>query len=75
METTTVRVHKQTQERLKKISITEQVSITELIDKLVNEHEKSFWEGFNNEAKSLLNKDEIKSRKTFEKVLNDGLSK
>jgi hypothetical protein len=73
METTTVRVHKQTQERLKKISITEQTSITDLIDRLVNEHEKSFWEGFNNEAKILLDKDEIKSRKTFEKVLKDGL--
>lgn len=39
METTTVRVHEITQERLKKISSTEQVSITELIDKMVEEHE------------------------------------
>ncbi|MBI4377749.1 MAG: hypothetical protein HY578_01490 [Nitrospinae bacterium] len=75
METTTVRIHKQTQKKLKKISITEHINITDLIDKLVDEHEKSFWEGFNSEAKTLLDKYEIKSRKTFEKVLKDGLSK
>jgi hypothetical protein len=75
VETTTVRVHKQTQNRLRKLSVTEQISITDLIDKLVDEHEKSFWEGFNSEAKALLDKDEFKSRKTFEKALKDGLSK
>ncbi|MFZ6017736.1 MAG: hypothetical protein ACOYU0_09120 [Nitrospirota bacterium] len=74
METTTVRVRKQTQERLKKISGAEQISVIELIDKLINEHEKSFWKGFNEEAKAYLDKEEIKSRKTFEKVTRDGLS-
>ena len=42
METTTVRVHKATQEKLKKISSSERVSITDLIDRLVEEHERSF---------------------------------
>ncbi len=75
METTTVRVYKQTQKKLKKISVHENVSVVELIDKLIKEHEKSFWHGFDDETKSFLDKEEIKARKTFEKVLKDGLSK
>jgi predicted CopG family antitoxin len=75
METTTVRVRKQTQEKLKKISVDEHISVTELIDRLVKKHEKSFWKGFSEEAKAFLDKEEIKSRKTFEKALKDGLSK
>ncbi|MEK6725592.1 MAG: hypothetical protein AABY54_03455 [Deltaproteobacteria bacterium] len=66
METTTVRVHKITQERLKKISSAEHVSITELIDKLVEEHEKSFWKGFEDEARAFLSKEETKARNSFE---------
>lgn len=75
METTTVRVHKRTQEKLKKISGAEKVSVIELIDRLINEHEKSFWKGFKEEANTFLSKEEIKTRKTFEKALKDGLSK
>ncbi len=75
METTTVRIYKQTQKKLKKISVHENVSIVELLDKLIKEHEKSFWHGFDDEAKFFLDKEEIKARKTFEKVLKDGLSK
>ena len=75
METTTVRVRKQTQEKLKKISGDEKISVTALIDKLIDEHERSFWRGFKDEAKAYLDKEEIKTRKTFEKVSKDGLSK
>jgi hypothetical protein len=75
METTTVRVHKTTQEKLKKISLSERVSITELIDHLVEEHERSFWRGFEDEAVTFLDKEERKSRKTFEGVLGDDLAK
>lgn len=75
METTTVRVRKITQERLKKLSTTEQVSITELIDKLVEERERSFWKGFEDEAEAFLDREERKTRKTFEGALGDGLAK
>jgi hypothetical protein len=75
METTTVRVRKETQEKLKKISGAERISITELVDKLIKEHEKSFWTGFNDEARAFLDKEELKIRKTFEKASKDGLSK
>lgn len=75
METTTVRVRKITQERLKKLSASEHVSITELIDKLVEERERSFWKGFEDEAEAFLDKEERKTRKTFEGALGDGLAK
>ena len=75
METTTVRVRRETQEKLKKLSGAERISITELVDKLINEHEKSFWKGFDDEANAFLDKKELKSRKTFEKALKDGFSK
>ncbi len=75
METTTVRVHKATQERLKKLSSTEHVTITDLIDKLVNEHERSFWKGFEDEATAFLDKEESKARKTFEGALGDGIAR
>lgn len=75
METTTVRVHKKTREKLKKISSSEHISITELIDQLVEEHERSFWRGFEDEAVTFLDKAEKRSRKSFEGVLGDGLAK
>ncbi|MCL4479392.1 MAG: hypothetical protein M1381_09890 [Deltaproteobacteria bacterium] len=75
MQTTTVRVYEQTREKLKKISGIEKVSITNLLDKLVKEYEKSFWEGFDSEAKVLLNKKELKLRTIFEKTIKDGFSK
>jgi len=75
METTTVRVHKRTQERLKKLSSTEHVTITNLIDKLVDEHERFFWTGFEDEARAFLDKDEAKARKTFEGALGDGIDR
>jgi len=75
METTTVRVHRTTQERLKKLSSSEHVTITELIDKLVDEHERSFWKGFEDEAKAFLDKGEAKARKTFERALSDGIDR
>lgn len=75
METTTVRVHKTTHERLKKLSTTENLSITELIDKLAEEHELSFWKGFGDEAQVFLDKEERKTRKTFEGAIGDGLAR
>ena len=75
METTTVRVHKTTQAKLKKISSSEHVSITELIDQLVEEHVRSFWRGFEEEAVTFLDKEERRSRKSFDGVLGDGLAK
>lgn len=75
METTTVRVHKTTQERLKRLSASEHVTITELLDKLVDEHERSFWKGFDDEAKAFLDRNEAKARKTFEGALGDGVER
>ncbi len=75
MQTTTVRVREQTREKLKKISGIEKVSITDLLDKIVKEYEKSFWEGFDSEAKGFLNKKELKLRTIFEKTIKDGFSK
>ncbi len=72
METTTIRVRKPSREKLKKISSDEGVSITELIDKLIDEHERSFWKGFDEEAKAFLDREEKKTRKTFERSLRDG---
>lgn len=51
------------------------MSITELIDQLVAEHERSFWRGFEDEAVTFLDKQERRSRKSFEGVLGDGLAK
>ncbi len=75
METTTVRVRRLTQERLKKLSANERISIANVIDKLVDEHERFFWRGFDEEAKAFLDREEIKARKTFEKSLGDRLEK
>ena len=75
METTTVRVHKTTQQKLKKLSTTEHVSITVLIDRLVDQHERSFWKGFEDEAEAFLTKEEETKRKTFEGVIGDGLAR
>lgn len=75
MQTTTVRVHKTTQEKLKKISSSERVSITDLIDQLVEEHERSFWRGFEDEAVTFMDKEERRSRKVFDGVLGDGIAK
>jgi len=71
--TTTVRVRKETRVRLKKLSVDEKISVTDLLDKLVDEHEKSFWDDFDSEASSYLNKEELKSRKLFEATLKDGI--
>ena len=73
METTTLRVSKTTQSRLKKISTAEHISITDLVDKLVDEYERSFWKGFEEESTVFLDKEETKTRKTFEKALGDGI--
>ncbi len=73
METTTLRVRKTTQLRLKKISAAEHISITDLVDKLVDEHERSFWKGFEEESTVFLDKEETKTRKIFEKALGDGI--
>lgn len=75
METTTLRVHKTTQAKLKKLSSTERLSIMQLIDKLVEEHAASFWRGFENEAALCLDKEERKARRTFEGPLGDALAK
>jgi len=75
METTTLRVHKTTQKKLKKLSAAEHLPITQLIDKLVEEYETSFWKGFENEAAAFLDKEEKKARKAFEGTLGDGLAK
>ena len=73
METTTLRVHKTTQSKLKKISAAQHISIMELVDKLVDEHERSFWKGFEEESMAFLDKEEAKARKTFENALGDGI--
>ena len=73
METTTLRVRKTTQAILKKISTAEHISITGLVDKLVDEYERSFWKGFEEESTVFLDKEETKTRKTFEKALGDGI--
>jgi hypothetical protein len=75
METTTLRVYKTTQEKLKKLSVTERLSMTQLIDKLVEEHETSFWKGFENEAAAFFDNEERNARKIFEGSLGDGLAK
>lgn len=75
METTTLRVHKATQVRLKKLAVTAHLTITDLVDKLVNEHERRFWTGFDDEARQCLNKEEIKARKAFEGALGDGIGR
>lgn len=75
METTTLRVHKTTQSKLKKISAAEHISIMELVDKLVDEHERSFWKEFDEESIVFLDKEEAQARKTFENAYgfqNDG---
>lgn len=73
MKTTTLRVLKTTQARLKKTSTAEHISIMELVDKLVDEHERCFWKGFEEESISFLDKEEIKTRKVFENTLGDGI--
>lgn len=75
METTTVRVHRTTRERLKKLSTREHVTITDLIDKLVDEHERAFWKGFEDEAAAFLDKDEAAARNIFEGASGDGLAR
>jgi adenylosuccinate synthase len=75
VETTTVRVHKTTQERLKKLSSAEHVTIMELVDKLVDEHERFFWKCFDDEAKAFLDKEEIKARMMFEGASGDGIER
>jgi len=46
MQTTTVRVSKPTQKKLKKLSADAGISITNLIDRLLEEQRSSFWKGF-----------------------------
>lgn len=75
METTTLRVHKTTQIKLKQLSATENMTITDLINKLVNQHERRFWMGFDEEAKQCLDKGETKARKAFEGPLGDGIER
>jgi len=75
METTTLRVHKTTQVRLKKLSAMEHLTMTDLVDRLVDEHERRFWTGFDEEAKQCLDKKEAKARKVFEGALGDGIDR
>ncbi len=75
MQTTTVRVSKPTQEKLKKLSADAGTSIADLIDRLLEEHRRSFWKGFDEEAEGFLDREERKTRKTFEKSLGDGLER
>ena len=75
METTTVRVHKTTQERLKKLSSAENVTITDLVDRLVDEHERFFWKCFEDEANAFLDKEELKVREIFEGASGDGIER
>ena len=73
METTTLRVRTTTQVRLKKISAEEHLSITDLVDRLVNKYERRFWMGFDEEAEQCLDKREIKARKVFDGASGDGI--
>jgi predicted DNA-binding ribbon-helix-helix protein len=75
METTTVRVRKITQERLKKLSTTEHVSITELIDNLVEERERSFGKDLRRKLRNSSIRKKKKQEKLLKRVLGDGLAK
>ncbi len=75
METTTVRVRKTTQKKLRQLSVASDLRIADVIDRLVTEQKKSFWEGFEDEAKSFLDKGERRLRKSYEGALSDGLRK
>lgn len=71
--TTTVRVRKETRERLKMLSANEKVSITDLIERLVDEHETSFWKDIDSEAGAYMDKKEFKTRKVFDGALENGV--
>lgn len=73
VETTTVRVTKQTRQKLKKLAADSGLSVTEVVARLVKRHEKGFWEGFDEEAAKPPTVAERKARRTFEPVLTDGL--
>ena len=75
MDTTTIRVSRSARDKLKIMAARERVSASALIEKMVDEREKSFWEGFGEEAGKFLDSEEKKRRKVFEGALADGLKK
>ena len=75
MNSTTIRVSKETRAKLKKISAEKRISLAALVDELVEEREKRFWEGFGEEAKARLSPTERAQRAIFDGALKDGLAK
>jgi hypothetical protein len=75
MDTTTIRVSRSARAKLKMMAARERVSTTALIEKMIAEREKAFWEGFAEEAGKFLDSAEKKARRTFDATLADGLKK
>lgn len=75
MDTTTIRVSRSARAKLKIMAARERVSASALIEKMIAEREKAFWEGFGEEAGKFLDSAEKKTRKTFDGTLADGLKK
>ena len=75
MDTTTIRVSRVARDKLKTLAARERVSASALIEKMIDEREKSFWEGFDEEAGKFMDSAEKKARRTFDATLADGLKK
>ena len=75
MDTTTIRVSRSARDRLKMMAARERVSASALIETMISEREKAFWEGFDEEAGEFLDSGEKKARKAFDGTLADGLKK
>lgn len=75
MDTTTIRVSRSARDKLKTLAARERVSASALIEKMIAEREKSFWEGFDEEAGKFMDSAEKKGRRAFDGTLADGLKK
>lgn len=75
MDTTTIRVSRSARAKLKMMAARERVSASALIEKMITEREKAFWEGFGEEVGKFLDSAEKKARRTFDATLADGLQK
>ncbi|MBF0634050.1 MAG: hypothetical protein HQK85_05310 [Nitrospinae bacterium] len=75
MDTTTIRVSRAARDKLKTMAARERVSASALIENMIAEREKSFWEGFDEEAGKFMDSSEKKARRIFEATIADGLKK
>ena len=75
MDTTTIRVSREARAKLKIMAAKERVSASALIEKMIAEREKAFWDGFSEEADKFMDSAEKKARRTFNGTLTDGLKK